>query len=923
MALLMRRGLALLATLLVSCEPGAAPPPPATIPPPPPESRRTHFEGTWLSAQGVLILVQEGPTVRGRHRGQLSCLVPSFQATLEGEELVLPNGIRPDWVSRLQMTRAPRIITGMNANRVACFDAEWIGPPDGEGVPALISILKSRREHLTAAAVTALASAGPAAAPAIPALLETLRGGDRYLELIVEQALRAIGPASPSALPALHCLLKDTDPRIRRGAADVMAGMGPTASGSLLSLVQALEDEHPGVRYSAAFALSRVGKAALGSLMEAVLEEDPVASQAALDALRLMGPAAKDSLAKLAGTLKAAALRDEVARILDPVRAAQPRSSQAVGGEWPQWRGPRRDNVSTEKGLLREWPVDGPPTRWEVLGLGQGIAGPAVSGGRVYTLGYLGSWEYVTALDERSGQPVWTVPIGPAIREDGLMRWLCQRTPTVDGNFLYAVRADGTLVCLRTFDGRIQWMKDYRKEFGTQWAGWGLSDYPLVDADRLIVTPGGTQATIAALDKVSGEVIWRSVAPGSPSMGHSATVLTEVGGMRQYVALMNGIIAGFGPGEGRVLWSFGNAPEQWLGLPRSTPIVLQDGLLLYLLYSHNSLIRLKLSSEAKALAAKERYSRHYELAWCQDSAVVVGSRYYSIGSAKRLRRERGNIVCIDVETGEPTWEGKLGSFEQGSLTYADGHLYVLGADGEVALIDAAPDRCVLKSLFKLEPVRRSEGATNPVIAGGALYLRVEERLVCFDVRATGAGAAHARPAPIILGDPGGPRSKGDPLPPAVFVPTPRDVVKRMMDEAGVRETDTVYDLGSGDGRILIEAGKERRAKAVGFEIEPALVRLSRERVSMADVDRWVRVEQMDLFKADLEPATVVAVYLPSDFLERLRPQFDRLKPGSRIVSHQFKIPGVPPDKEVVVESSEDGRPHTVYVWTTPLKESGK
>ncbi|RPH38214.1 MAG: class I SAM-dependent methyltransferase [Planctomycetota bacterium] len=158
---------------------------------------------------------------------------------------------------------------------------------------------------------------------------------------------------------------------------------------------------------------------------------------------------------------------------------------------------------------------------------------------------------------------------------------------------------------------------------------------------------------------------------------------------------------------------------------------------------------------------------------------------------------------------------------------------------------------------------------------------------------------------------------------AAFVPTPSDVVQRMLRMAGVTKADVVCDLGSGDGRIVIAAAQDHGARGIGYEIDPQLVRLSRQAIEQRQLRKLVTIEDEDMYTADLSSATVVSVYLPEEFLEKLKPKFAPLKPGTRIVSHQFRIPGVVPEKEIEVESKEDGLLHKIYLWTTPLKETGK
>src|SRR5262245_56691687 len=197
--------------------------------------------------------------------------------------------------------------------------------------------------------------------------------------------------------------------------------------------------------------------------------------------------------------------------------------------------GPNRSNLSAETGLLKAWPEGGPPLLWKAEGLGHGVASTAVSRGRIFSLGSRGEHECVTALDEKSGKLLWSTPVGSDVKERSIMRYLAQRTPTIDGDRVYAVSASGVLVCLGTTDGKERWRKDYLKDFGGKKHYWGFCDYPLVDADRLICTPAGSDATIMALDKVSGVVIWKASVPDGGANGFSALVTAEFGGVRQYI----------------------------------------------------------------------------------------------------------------------------------------------------------------------------------------------------------------------------------------------------------------------------------------------------------------------------------------------------------------------------------------------------
>jgi precorrin-6B methylase 2 len=233
------------------------------------------------------------------------------------------------------------------------------------------------------------------------------------------------------------------------------------------------------------------------------------------------------------------------------------------------------------------------------------------------------------------------------------------------------------------------------------------------------------------------------------------------------------------------------------------------------------------------------------------------------------------------------------------------------------------------------PETKEPAWSSPVLAGGMLYLRDQDDLLCYDLRKdrTAPSGSVAVAAPVLPGtrvaavaDAGAagtgaaeaPRRDGHGRD-AVFVPTPQDVVERMLELAAVGKGDVVYDLGCGDGRIVVTAAKRYGCKAAGFDIDPQCVRLSLENADRQGVADRVKILDKDLFDVDLAEASVVTLYLGREVNRRLVPQLQKLKPGSRVVSHNFDIEGLRPDKVVEFSSAEDDTKHTLYLWTAPLK----
>lgn len=216
-----------------------------------------------------------------------------------------------------------------------------------------------------------------------------------------------------------------------------------------------------------------------------------------------------------------------------PVQKAAPPSRTITQGDgaWPQFRGPDRTGVSKETGLLKQWPESGPLLLWKASGLGTGNSAPSVAGGRIFGMSYRGSDECVWALDEKSGKPGWNVRIAAANYEIGPQAQDgpgC--TPTVVGDRLYALGASGDVVCLQVSDGKLFWQKNLVKDFGGTVPRWGYAESPLVDGNKVIVTPGGTDSALVALDRMTGAVIWKGKVPQGDGAAYASAITGKVGG---------------------------------------------------------------------------------------------------------------------------------------------------------------------------------------------------------------------------------------------------------------------------------------------------------------------------------------------------------------------------------------------------------
>jgi outer membrane protein assembly factor BamB len=403
----------------------------------------------------------------------------------------------------------------------------------------------------------------------------------------------------------------------------------------------------------------------------------------------------------------------------------------ASTSDWPQWRGPERNGISQERGLLRQWPAEGPKLLWQVNDVGDGYSTPAVVGTRIYLMSNRGMEnEFVQALSTKDGKPIWTTRVGNVGNPNQNPPYAKARsTPTVDGNSIYALGSDGDLACLEAKSGKIRWQKNIRTEFGGQPGEWAYAESPLVDGDVLVVTPGGAQATMVALNKKTGALIWKSAVPGGDPAGYASAIVVQGGGRKQYVQLLSKGMVGVDAKTGEFLWrnkEVAKGPAQYF-----TPVARNEYVYGGALGVGGVLVRTK--SEGRGVAAEQVYFTR-GLPNGIGGAVVVGELIYGTEVGATL-------VAADLITGKVKWQDK--SIGWSSLAYADGHLYLHGINGEIALVEASPEAYREKGRFTppAQPKKKQvgpfpEGAfAYPVIANGRLYIRDLGTLWAYDIKA--------------------------------------------------------------------------------------------------------------------------------------------------------------------------------------------
>jgi outer membrane protein assembly factor BamB len=411
-------------------------------------------------------------------------------------------------------------------------------------------------------------------------------------------------------------------------------------------------------------------------------------------------------------------------------------AATAEAGDWPGWMGVDRTGVSTEKGLLKEWPKDGPKLIWKGTGIGNGYSTPAVADGKIYVMSNRGNDdEFALALSAKDGKKIWSRHIGKVGPNRGPQYPGSRSTPTVEGDAIYVLGSDGDLACLDAAKGEVRWKKNLRTEFDGKPGNWAYAESPLIDGDVLVCTPGGDKATLVALNKKSGEVIWKASVPAGAGGGgrgrmagntaaYASPIVATVGGVKQYIQFLGGGLVGVAAKDGKLLWRYNKVT----GTTNCTTPLFHDSCVFVSAInrqgsgSGGALVRL--TAEGDGVSAKEVYLIK-DLANHHGGVVRVGDAIYGTNNS--------SLVCIDFKTGETKWDNR--SVGKGSIMAADGRLYVRSEKGPLALVEATPSGYKEDGRFE-QPDRSAKPSwPHPVVADGRLYLRDQDGLLCYDVKA--------------------------------------------------------------------------------------------------------------------------------------------------------------------------------------------
>lgn len=402
-----------------------------------------------------------------------------------------------------------------------------------------------------------------------------------------------------------------------------------------------------------------------------------------------------------------------------PVLAAPmiiPRLTHANTPQWPQWRGPNRDGISAETGLLSSWPGDGPKVLWTASNLGSGYGSMAIAGDRIYLQGSRNRESVVWCLDLNGGKAIWHAPLGPAMDQD---RGPGPRgTPTVDGDRIYVLSENGTLACVRAKDAHLAWHKNILNDFGGRNPKWLLSESPLVDGEKLVFCPGGSGTGMVAVDKMSGRDVW-TAKELSDTAGYSSIVAADIDGVRTYLTLTANAGVGVRASDGKLMWRYERVANRVANC--TTPIYSQNKVFYTSAYDTGCAL-LNLKAQDGTVRADEAYFSR-DMMNHHGGVVLVNGYLYGFSNAI--------LTCMELATGKVAWKNR--SVGKGAVTYADGKLFLLGEGSVAGLAKASPDGYEELGRFSI-PDSGLPSWAHPVVCGGRLYIRNQGTLTCYDVR---------------------------------------------------------------------------------------------------------------------------------------------------------------------------------------------
>ena len=388
---------------------------------------------------------------------------------------------------------------------------------------------------------------------------------------------------------------------------------------------------------------------------------------------------------------------------------------------WPQFLGVHRNGISSETGLIKKWPADGPKVVWRAKA-GVGMSGLAIDRGSLITMFQTSDEQFVLALNAETGKELWQTPVAPAYENaqgDGP-----RATPTIDGDSVYVYTGEGVLAALNFKTGKLIWSHDVVTELNGKPSDYGMSCSPLIVGDQVVVCAGAPQATVVACEKKSGEIAWKA---GDGPAGYASPALLQVGKQQQIVAFVGNEVLGLEPGSGKVLWNYPYKTDFFCNT--ASPISVDGNVFVSAGENHGSTM-LAISEAGGDHSVKEVWTslgpRSVLRNEWQTSILSDGFLYGmdNVGSAG----PNTHLTCVNAKTGEQVWIERR--FGKGNLIAADGKLFISTMAGELVVVRVTPN--VYEELGRKTVIGKTRQA--PALANGLLYLRDDKEIICLDVR---------------------------------------------------------------------------------------------------------------------------------------------------------------------------------------------
>ena len=407
----------------------------------------------------------------------------------------------------------------------------------------------------------------------------------------------------------------------------------------------------------------------------------------------------------------------------------------AFSADWPQWRGPDREGKAIEPNLELDWSKSPPKHLWTIDGMGRGYASVSIVDQRLYTTGNLPEGQATICVDLKSQQRLWATPLTQGAPQHGYEGSRC--TPTIDGDRSYVVTSDGQIACLQTSDGEIVWRRNFEEYGQKKTPHWGFSESPLVDGDWVLCTPGNKDAMVVALNKLTGEDVWTTSTAGTEwgqngqdGAGYSSIVISHGAGVKQYVQLVGRGVMGVRASDGKLLWTYNRVANGTANIP--TPICYDDHVFASTGYGAGAVL-LKLKKESDSVAASEVYFLDGTKFQNHHGGMIRDGEYIYTGH----RHGQGDPTCLHLPTGEITWRGRTRNLDppvsgSAAITYVNGKILFRYQNGTIALIDASPAGFEVRGEFVPE-YQEGESWSHPVVVDGKLYLREQDKLMCYEL----------------------------------------------------------------------------------------------------------------------------------------------------------------------------------------------